>query len=302
MGSSLNVRQAVKSGRIKPVKSLGQNFLVDEGVAERIVGAADISPSDTVIEIGPGLAALTETLCRRAGYVIAVEIDRHIIPALEEKMSGYENFKLIHADILKLDLREIAEDAGFEQTSETPDVSRRLKVVSNLPYYITTPVIMKFLEGDIRPAKMVFMMQKEVADRITARPSTKAYGALTVSANYYMKPCKAFNVSPHCFVPQPDVESSVLVFEPHDKQPVELLDRQLFFKVVRAAFAHRRKQLMNCLIHAGLLPNDRELAGRVFGASGLLLTARGEELDITHFARLCNEISQLKEKYYDVEC
>jgi 16S rRNA (adenine1518-N6/adenine1519-N6)-dimethyltransferase len=231
-----------------------------------------------------------------AGFVIAVEIDRYLISALEEKMSRYDNFMLLNADILKLDLSDLLDKVKSSQTEVSTD-TKSVKIVSNLPYYITTPIIMKFLEGDIHPAKMVFMMQREVADRIIARPSTKAYGALTVSANYYMKPVKVFNVPPHCFVPQPDVESSVLVFEPHASPPVELFDKQLFFKVVRAAFAHRRKQLTNCLTHAGLLPNDRELLGRLFGKVGLSLKARGEELDITRFACLSNEIALFKETF-----
>ncbi|MCL2164885.1 MAG: 16S rRNA (adenine(1518)-N(6)/adenine(1519)-N(6))-dimethyltransferase RsmA [Oscillospiraceae bacterium] len=263
---------------------MGQNFLADTGVADRIIGALELSERDTVIEIGPGVAALTEKLCREAGYVLAVEIDKRLVCALQSKLSGFENFKLIQGDILKIDISDVLASAGFSPSTE-------FKIVSNLPYYITTPIIMKILEGDILPVKMVFMMQKEVAERIVARPSTKAYSALTVAVNYYAKPSKAFSVSPHCFIPQPGVESVVVVFDPYGKPPVDLLDRQSFFKVVRAAFAQRRKQLMNCLIHAGLLPNDKGFAGQVFEEVGLSVTVRGEELDIGEFARLSNMIS-----------
>ena len=286
-----DVRHAVKVGEIKPVKSLGQNFLMDSGVAERIVAVADLCERDLVLEIGAGAAALTRRLCRSAGHVVAVEIDRRLISFLNSKTSENKNLTIINDDILKLDILRVL------KTSRLIDAYPNLKIISNLPYCITTPIIMKILEGELKPSKMVFMMQKEVADRIVARPSTKEYGALTVSVNYYTKPSKAFNVSPHCFVPQPDVESTVLVFDPHEETPVDLTDKQFFFKVVRAAFAQRRKQLVNCLIHAGLLPNDKELAYKMFSGIGLNTKTRGEDLSIHEFARLSNAVyNEVNEK------
>ena len=308
----MDIRKAVKAGEVRPTKSLGQNFLIDAYVVDRIVSAAELDKSDLVIEIGAGAGALTKRLSQQAGFVVAVEIDRHLINIIERVMSPYKNYMLVNGDILKLDIHKLLETLGApEAPLGTQPAARslapalalalasapapapkhpRLKIISNLPYYITTPVIMKILEGGLAPAKMVFMMQKEVADRIVAHPSTKAYGALTVSVNYYTKPRKLFSVPPHCFVPQPGVESAVLAFEPHDKVPVELLDKQNFFTVVRAAFAQRRKQLANCLIHAGLLPNGRESVRRVFEGIGMPLKVRGEELSIHEFAQLSNAI------------
>jgi len=279
----LDIRRAIKTGEIRPVKSLGQNFLADANVAERIVDAAGVRGEDVVIEIGPGAGALTEKLCHRAGFVVAVEIDRRLVETLEPKMALHGNFKLINGDILKLGIPDILAAAGRPATDG-------FIVISNLPYYITTPIIMGVLEGSAIPFRMVLMMQKEVADRIVARPSTKAYGALTVAVNYYAKPTKAFSVPPHCFVPQPGVDSTVLVLEPHGRPPVDLADKQFFFRVVRAAFAQRRKQLINCLIHEGLLPKDKALAGRILEGAGLSPKARGDELGITEFARLSNKI------------
>ncbi|MDR3120943.1 MAG: 16S rRNA (adenine(1518)-N(6)/adenine(1519)-N(6))-dimethyltransferase RsmA [Clostridiales bacterium] len=291
------LRKAVKSGEIRPKRSLGQNFLTDRAVAERIVEAVGLTRADHVVEVGPGLCALTELLCESAGFVTAVEIDRHLVPKISEIMARYDNFRLIHADILKLAPEELtfpkkADGAAGDFLPESPSAffGGRAKLVSNLPYYISTPVMMRFFEEGFRVSRLVFMMQKEVADRLVALPSTKAYGALTVAANFYAKPAKLFTVPPHCFVPQPDVESAVVALETYETPPVEVRDTALFFRVVRAAFAQRRKTLENCLIHAGLLPPERARAAAILDGAGVPRGARGETLDLPAFAALANVI------------
>ena len=273
----MDVRGEIKKGAIRPVKSLGQNFLTDAEIAGRIVEAAELTKEDAVIEVGPGLGALTALICEKAGQVIAVEIDRHLIPRISANMAGYGNFELIHDDILKI---------PFDELYRRVAKPARVKVLSNLPYYITTAVMMRFFEESPQPEKMVFMMQREVADRLVAKPSTKAYGSLTVLTNYYAQPHRAFYVAPHCFVPQPDVESAVVVLDVRDVPPVPVPDKAFFFGVVRAAFAQRRKTLVNCLISAGLIPKDRVFAEALFAKAGIDVLARGESLTMSEFATL----------------
>ena len=287
----MDVRKEVKSGGIKPIRSLGQNFLVDSTIAAKIVEAAELTKQDDVIEIGPGMGALTGFLCQQARTVTAVEIDKYLIPKISELMLPYDNFRLIHADILKVSMQDVLpERFRMNDVFAVQAIRSGLKIISNLPYYITTPVIMRFFEEGIKPEKMVFMMQREVADRLVAKPSTKAYGALTVIVNYYAAPSRAFLVSPHCFVPQPDVDSSVVVLNVHETPPVELMDEAFFFKVVKAAFSQRRKTLINCLIHAELIAKDRKLAAELLQNVGLSENVRGEALNIFEFAKLSNEI------------
>ena len=275
----MDVRGEIKKGAVRPVKSLGQNFLTDELVAGRIVEAAELTKEDVVIEVGPGLGALTALICEKAGQVIAVEIDRHLIPRISANMAEHGNFELIHDDILKIPFDEL-----YRRVAQTG--CKRVKVLSNLPYYITTAVMMRFFEESPQPDKMVFMMQREVADRLVAKPSTKAYGSLTVLTNYYAQPHRAFYVAPHCFVPQPDVESAVVVLDIRDVPPVPVPDKTFFFGVVRAAFAQRRKTLVNCLISAGLIPKDRVFAEELFAKAGIDVRARGESLTMSEFATL----------------
>ena len=281
------LREAVRSGEIRPRKSLGQNFLIAPSYAERIADAADIGPQDTVIEVGAGLCALTWPLCRRAGRVVAVEIDRFLVPKILQEMRGAQNFRLVHGDILKTPLESLLQ--GEE--------ARAYKVVSNLPYSISSQVIMRFLEEPAegaRPSRMALMVQKEVADRLAAHPATKAYGALTVAVNFYAVPRRVFSVPPHCFVPQPGVDSTVVVLDAYSEPPARVADRRLFFAVVRAAFAQRRKTLENCLMHAGLLPQARHAAAAALEDAGVRPGARGEELSVEEFAAVANTIARMR--------
>jgi 16S rRNA (adenine1518-N6/adenine1519-N6)-dimethyltransferase len=316
------LRRAVRAGEIRPQKSLGQNFLVDLSYAERIVDAADIGEDDDVIEVGPGMCALTKLLCERARRVVAVEIDKFLIPKILREMRGIANFRLVHADILKMPLERLLPDgsgSGIHSDGGSgsgicsdgdgdivsdivsnscgcsdSDDAACYKVVSNLPYSASSQIMMHFLDGvddAARPRKMVLMMQKEVADRLVAQPATKAYGALTVAANFFAEPRRAFNVPAHCFVPQPGVDSTVVTLDTRSAPPCHVEDRALFFCVLRAAFAQRRKTLENCLIHAGLLPKDRNAASAVLAASGVSPCARGETLSLRQFADISNALA-----------
>jgi 16S rRNA (adenine1518-N6/adenine1519-N6)-dimethyltransferase len=284
----IDTKNTLKKFNLRPMKSLGQNFLTDGRILKGIAEAAGLGQNDLVLEIGPGLGSLTAELAGTAGMVVAVEIDRHLIPALKENLKEYSNISLINGDILQLDVEAALASAveargdGFKPAS--------LKIVANLPYYITTPVIMKLLESGIKAKTMVFMVQKEVADRMRAKPGGKDYGALTVAVQYYSRPSAVMEVPPHSFIPQPEVDSTVIRLDLYEAPPVELRDQALFFRVVKAAFGQRRKTLVNSLNNTGAFGLDKERLKGLLAGMGIDENRRGETLSLEQFAQLANGI------------
>lgn len=280
------MKELLSKYKIRPTKSLGQNFLNDEQAIKRIADSANITEKDLVIEVGPGTGILTSELAKRAGLVVAVEIDRHLIPVLEDQLADFSNINILHEDIMKLNIgKDIIDTVLEKHPSFKPD---SIKVVANLPYYITTPVIMKFLEEEIRVDTLVFMVQKEVADRIIASPGGKDYGALSVAVQFYSAPEKVFDVPPHCFIPQPEVYSTVIRLNVHKQPPVDIKDRALFFKTVKAAFGQRRKTLVNALSNSGYFTEDKEKIKEILMNIGIDECQRGETLTVLQFAQLAN--------------
>ncbi len=284
--ANVNVKETIRKYNLRLTKSLGQNFLVDNKVVDGIISASGIGREDIVIEIGPGVGSMTARLAETAGFVIAVEIDRHLIPALQDNLKEYGNVEIINEDVLKLDISDI-----IERTAARTGL-KRVKVAANLPYYITTPIIMKLLEEEPGIGSMIFMVQKEVAARMTAAPGRKDYGALSVAVQYYSNPVRIMDVPPHCFIPQPDVDSSVIRLDVHEEPPVELKDRALFFRVVKAAFGQRRKTLLNALYNAGFFGADKEQIREILSRAGIEENRRGETLTIWQFAELSNVIAE----------
>jgi 16S rRNA (adenine1518-N6/adenine1519-N6)-dimethyltransferase len=262
-------------------KSLGQNFLIDEQIIDRICDGADIGPDDDVLEIGPGIGVLTMAMAQRARKVVAIEIDRALIPVLKETLEECDNVEVIHGDVLKVDLKALIAEK-FE--------GRKPKVVANLPYNITTPIIMMFLEEQIPVSDIVVMIQKEVAERISAVPSTKAYGALSVATQYYSEPRIIAKVPRTVFMPAPNVDSIVIRMTIRETAPVELENPTLFFKVVKAAFGQRRKTLHNAL-NAGGFGQSKDQTAEFLRACDIDPSRRGETLNIQEFATLANYIN-----------
>lgn len=276
-------KELIRQFNIRANKNLGQNFLIDENIVRKIVEAADITPDDLVIEVGPGVGSMTTELCKNAGRVIAVEIDKYLIPALTKNVSEFQNIEIINRDILK-------EDAGvlIQSVTEKGFQPRNIKVVANLPYYITTPIIMKFLEEEAGINTMVFMVQKEVADRMVAKPGGKEYGALSIAVQFYSTAAKMFDVSPGCFVPKPNVDSTVIRLNVHKEPIVEVSSKKMFFKTVKAAFGQRRKTLVNALANSGFFELGKEEIKKMLADQGIGENQRGETLDIMQFAKLSN--------------
>jgi len=267
-------------------KKFGQNFLIDTHVLEKIIRAADITKDDCVLEIGPGIGTMTQYLCENAGKVIAVEIDKNLIPILtEDTLAEYNNVKVINSDVLKLDLKKLAEEENG---------GRPIKVVANLPYYITTPIIMGLFEAGVPLASITVMVQKEVADRMQAGPGSKDYGALSLAVQYYAEPYIAANVPPNCFMPRPNVGSAVIRLTLHEKPPVEVADEKLLFKLIRASFAQRRKTLVNGLTNSPELSFSKEEVTKALEECGYSLTIRGEALTLSEFAKLANVFAEMK--------
>ncbi len=275
----LNTKELIKRYGIRLTKSLGQNFLTDENVVARIVDTAEVTSDDLVMEIGPGIGSMTGELAKRAGKVVAVEIDRHLIPALKENLKEFSNLEIINEDIMKVNVKDITVN----------EQNMTMKVAANLPYYITTPIIMKLLEEENDLELMVFMVQKEVAQRMVAKPGGKDYGALSVAVQYYAQPERVFDVPPHCFVPQPEVDSTIVKLKKNKTPPVNLKDKDIFFKVVKASFGQRRKTLLNALTNFGGFNKSKEEIREILSALDINENARGETLTIEQFASLSNQ-------------
>ena len=263
-------------------KRFGQNFLIDTHVLEKIIRAAEITKDDLVLEIGPGIGTMTQYLCENAREVIAVEIDKNLIPILtEDTLKGYDNVTVIHGDILKTDLNALVQEKNE---------GKRIKVVANLPYYITTPILMGILEAHVPVENITVMVQKEVADRMQAHPGSKDYGALSLAVQYYAEPYLAANVPPNCFMPRPNVGSAVIRLKPYETPPVLAEDETLLFAVIRASFNQRRKTLVNGLTNAEGLPFSKEEVCAALTELSLPLTVRGEALTLEQFAALANTL------------
>lgn len=262
-------------------KKFGQNFLIDPHVLDKIIRSADITEEDCVIEIGPGIGCVTQALLENAGKVISIEIDAQLIPILTEQFGEEPNFKLIHKDVLKVDLKKLIEE-------ESPN--RKVKVVANLPYYITTPIIMTLLENELPIDSITVMVQKEVADRLASKPGTKQYGAITVSVNYFCDSYLVANVPRNCFMPRPNVDSAVIQLKLHDEPPVKAKNTKQLFKIIKAAFMLRRKTLLNTLAAHGELGIEKDKLKQILEDSGVGAQTRGETLSIEEFARLSDFI------------
>ena len=264
-------------------KKFGQNFLIDTHVLERIISEAGVTKDDFVVEIGPGIGTMTQYLCEAAGAVAAVEIDKNLIPILHDTLSEYDNVEIINEDILKVDMAALAEEKNG---------GKPIKVVANLPYYITTPIIMGLFESHVPIESITVMVQKEVADRMQCGPGTKDYGALSLAVQYYAKPEIVANVPPNCFMPRPSVGSAVIRLTRHEKPPVEVADEKLMFRLIRASFNQRRKTLVNGLKNASDLSFSKEQIEAAIEAIGQPLTIRGEALTLEQFAALSNQFSK----------
>ncbi|MFP3121321.1 16S rRNA (adenine(1518)-N(6)/adenine(1519)-N(6))-dimethyltransferase RsmA [Ectobacillus funiculus] len=274
-------------------KSLGQNFLIDTNVLNRIVDFAEMSSETAAIEIGPGIGALTEQLAKRAKKVIAFEIDQRLLPILGETLEPYDNVKIIHSDVLKANVKQVVEEE-FEKDQD-------IMVVANLPYYVTTPILFKLLEEQLPIRGIVVMLQKEVADRIAAAPGTKDYGSLSIALQYYTEAETVMIVPRTVFVPQPNVDSAVIRLTKREKPAVTVQDEAFFFEVVRASFAQRRKTLMNNLVNnLQGIPKDKELLEQTLQEAGIDPKRRGETLSIEEFGRLSDALYNQKRNYHSV--
>ena len=262
-------------------KRFGQNFLIDAHVLEKIVSAAGITKDDCVLEIGPGIGTMTQYLAESAGQVIAVEIDTNLLPILADTLKDYSNVKVINQDILKVDINELVKEYNN---------GRPIKVVANLPYYITTPIIMGLFESNVPIDNITVMVQKEVADRMQVGPGTKDYGALSLAVQYYARPKIVLNVPASCFMPRPNVDSAVIKLERYQKPPVEVLDEHLMFKIIRASFNQRRKTMMNSVGNSGEVNVSKEELLKALEQCGFSATIRGEALTLEQFAALTNAI------------
>ena len=265
-------------------KRFGQNFLIDTHVLERIIEASEITKDDFVLEIGPGIGTMTQYLAEAAREVTAVEIDDALIPILKDTLKEWDNVTVLHGDILKTDIRKIADEKNQ---------GRPIKVVANLPYYITTPIIMGLFESHVPVDSITVMVQKEVADRMQTGPGSKDYGALSLAVQYYAEPKIVANVLPNCFMPRPKVGSAVIRLTRHQNPPVTTLDEKLMFRLIRASFNQRRKTLSNSLKNSQELPYSKEEVEAAITECGLPLNIRGEALTLEQFARLSDTFSKL---------
>lgn len=280
LGNSKNTIEVLQKYDFVFQKKFGQNFLIDSHVLDKIVSAAGITKDDFVLEIGPGIGTMTQYLACAAREVVAVEIDKALIPILEDTLQDYSNVTVLNEDILKVDIKKLAD----EHNNGKP-----IKVVANLPYYITTPIIMGLFEGDVPIESITVMVQKEVADRMQVGPGTKEYGALSLAVQYYAEPYIVANVPPNCFMPRPKVGSAVIRLTKHAEPPVEVSDTKLMFRIIRASFNQRRKTLANGLNNSPELSFGKEEIQRAIKACGFPEGIRGEALTLEEFAALTNE-------------
>ena len=264
-------------------KKYGQNFLIDTHVLDKIIGAAQIGPDDFVLEIGPGIGTMTQYLAEAAREVIAVEIDTKLIPILQDTLKEYDNVTVLNEDILKVDIRKIAEEKNG---------GKPIKVVANLPYYITTPIIMGLFESNVPIESITVMVQKEVAERMQVGPGTKDYGALSLAVQYYAKPYIVANVPPNCFMPRPKVVSAVIRLERHKEPPISVVDEKLMFKIIRASFNQRRKTLANGLNNSPEIHLPKDVITEAIEELGKGAGVRGEVLTLQEFATLSDNISK----------
>ena len=262
-------------------KKFGQNFLIDSSILDKIIESADITGQDCVLEIGPGIGTMTQRLAKEAGEVVAVEIDRNLIPILSDTLSDYDNVTVINEDILKVDINRLVEERNC---------GRPIKVVANLPYYITTPIIMALFEKHVPLQSVTIMVQKEVADRMRVGPGTKDYGALSLAVQYYARPEIITRVPAACFMPRPNVDSTVIRLTRYEKPPVEVRDEEKMFAIIRASFNQRRKTLANGLANAGGLGVSRTQVEEALEKMGLPAATRGETLTLERFAELSNRL------------
>ena len=260
-------------------KKFGQNFLIDTHVLDKIIRESGVSKDDMVIEIGPGIGTMTQYLCENAREVVAIEIDKNLIPILGDTLSAYDNVTVINEDVLKVDIKKLAEEKNG---------GRPVKVVANLPYYITTPIIMGLFESHVPIDSITIMVQKEVADRMQEGPGSKEYGALSLAVQYYAKPEIVAIVPPNCFMPRPNVGSAVIRLTCHEKPPVEVKDEGFMFNLIRASFNQRRKTLVNGLTNASFLSVTKDQVAEALEKMELSATIRGEALSLEQFAQLSN--------------
>ncbi|MEE0116740.1 MAG: 16S rRNA (adenine(1518)-N(6)/adenine(1519)-N(6))-dimethyltransferase RsmA [Lachnospiraceae bacterium] len=281
LGIPQNTIEVLQKYHFNFQKKFGQNFLIDTHVLEKIIAAADVTKDDFVLEIGPGIGTMTQYLCEHARAVAAVEIDKNLIPILGDTLGAYDNVEIINQDILKVDIRKLADEKNG---------GRPIKVVANLPYYITTPIIMGLFESHVPIDSITVMVQKEVADRVQVGPGTKDYGALSLAVQYYAAPEIVAIVPPNCFMPRPKVGSAVIRLTRHKEPPVQVEDEKLMFRIIRASFNQRRKTLANGLKNSGELTLSKEVIEESITELGVPVTIRGEALSLAQFAELSNII------------
>ncbi len=284
LGNPTNTLAVINRYEFAFQKKFGQNFLIDQGIVEKIVREAGVTKDDFVLEIGPGIGTMTQILCENAREVAAVEIDRKLIPILNDTLSEYDNVTIINDDILKVDINKLAEEKNG---------GRPIKIVANLPYYITTPIIMGLFESHVPLDSITIMVQKEVADRMQTGPGSKDYGALSLAVQFYAKPEIVVNVPPECFMPRPNVGSAVIRLKRHETRPVDVKDEKLMFRIIRASFNQRRKTLANGLNNSPEIGYTKEQIAAAIEELGRGASIRGEALTLEEFARLSNIFSSM---------
>ena len=281
LGNPSATNEILNKYNLSAQKRYGQNFLIDSNVLRKIVESAGVTKEDTVLEIGPGIGTLTQFLCEAASKVISVEIDKAMIPVLNDTLSEYDNITIVNEDILKVDILKLLKENG----------AKSVKVVANLPYYITTPIIMELLEKDAPIESITVMIQKEVAERMQTGPGSKDYGALSLAVAFYSKAEVKMTVSPNCFIPRPNVDSAVIRMDKLKEPPVSVKDRDLMFKIIKGAFEQRRKTLTNALSHSVSFKTDKEKVEEALEKMGKKTNIRGEELNLSEFAVLSDILS-----------
>ena len=285
LGNPKNTIEVIQKYQFAFQKKFGQNFLIDPHVLDKIIGAAGVTKEDMVLEIGPGIGTMTQYLAEAAREVVAVEIDNNLIPILKETLAEYDNVTVINEDILKVDIAALAQEKNG---------GKPIKVVANLPYYITTPIIMGLFENHVPISSITIMVQKEVADRMQVGPGTKDYGALSLAVQYYARPQIIANVPPNCFMPRPKVGSAVIQLVRYEEPPVQVDNEKLMFRLIRASFNQRRKTLVNGLKNSQELDFSKEEIEKAMAETGIPVNVRGEALTLAEFADLANAFNKLR--------